>query len=82
MEGLERADDIAVWGYAKENGFVIVSKDSDFHEISVVRGPPPQVIWLRVGKTEKARLIQLLTENSSQIRALLAEPQAGCVEVE
>jgi len=28
--GLGSADDMAVWQYAKDNGFTIVSKDSDF----------------------------------------------------
>ena len=32
--GLEKAPDGPVWDYAKENGFVILSKDSDFHQRS------------------------------------------------
>ena len=28
--GLESADDLAVWEYARERGLTIVSKDSDF----------------------------------------------------
>jgi predicted nuclease of predicted toxin-antitoxin system len=38
--GLGSADDLAVWQYAKDNGFTIVSKDSYFQERSVVVGPP------------------------------------------
>ena len=30
--GLDRADDVAVWNYARTNAFIIVSKDSDFQE--------------------------------------------------
>ena len=26
--------DESIWGYAKDNGFVIVSKDSYFHQLS------------------------------------------------
>jgi len=37
--GLDRADDAAVWNYARANSFSIVSKDSDFHERSVHRLP-------------------------------------------
>ena len=29
--GLGEADDLTVWDYAKDNDFVIVSKDEDFH---------------------------------------------------
>lgn len=28
--GMERANDLEVWRYAKDNHYVIVSKDSDF----------------------------------------------------
>lgn len=69
LEGLERADDLTVWTYAKDNGFVIVTKDSDFHELSLVRGTPPKVIWLRVGNTRKANVIRLLTENAATLTA-------------
>jgi predicted nuclease of predicted toxin-antitoxin system len=30
--GLDRAGDEAVWTYARERGFTIVTKDSDFHD--------------------------------------------------
>ena len=34
--GLRDADDSAIWDYAKLNGFVIVSKDSDFQQRSLL----------------------------------------------
>lgn len=34
--GLKAAPDTDVWNYARNNGFMIVSKDSDFHQ----RSPP------------------------------------------
>jgi predicted nuclease of predicted toxin-antitoxin system len=27
----------------------LVTKDEDFHRLSVLRGAPPKVVWLRVG---------------------------------
>lgn len=42
-------DDEAVWTYARDNGFAVVSKDSDFYHMSLMRGAPPKVAWLRVG---------------------------------
>ena len=41
--GLERAVDESIWSYARDNGFVIVSKDSDFHQLSFLFGHPPLV---------------------------------------
>jgi predicted nuclease of predicted toxin-antitoxin system len=46
---LEQATDREVWEYAGTHGFVLVSKDSDFNDLAFVHGPPPKVIWLRVG---------------------------------
>lgn len=46
---LEAADDSTIWQFAKDNDFVIVSKDADFHQRSLLLGYPPKVIWLRVG---------------------------------
>jgi len=47
--GLGEADDREIWIYAREHGFAIVSKDSDFHQLSVREGPPPKVVWVRLG---------------------------------
>jgi predicted nuclease of predicted toxin-antitoxin system len=40
------APDSAIWNFAKENGFCIVTADSDFVKLSNDRDVPPQVIRL------------------------------------
>jgi predicted nuclease of predicted toxin-antitoxin system len=40
--GLRDATDTVIWSYAQEHGFVIVSKDSDFQQRSLLFGHPPQ----------------------------------------
>ena len=35
--GLRNGSDAEIWEYAKENGFVIASKDTDFRERSFVQ---------------------------------------------
>ena len=47
--GLKASDDPEVWKYALENGFVVVSKDADMHDRSLLYGFPPKVIWIRLG---------------------------------
>lgn len=54
--GLERATDEQIWPYAATHGCTIVTKDSDFSDLSVLRGAPPQVIWLRLGTARRPRL--------------------------
>ena len=34
--GLERASDTAIWAYARQHDFIIVTKDSDFVDLSTV----------------------------------------------
>jgi predicted nuclease of predicted toxin-antitoxin system len=46
-EGLMQAPDMAVWAYARQNGFTILSADGDFYNFAVSMGPPPKVIWLK-----------------------------------
>ena len=46
---LHEADDRMVWEYARANGFAIVSKDEDFHQLSFLYGAPPKVVWVRLG---------------------------------
>lgn len=48
---LQAADDDAVWDYARDNGLVIVSKDAEFHQRSLVLGAPPKFVWIRLGGT-------------------------------
>ena len=47
--GIMKSDDGAIWTHARDNGFTIVSKGSDFQQRSMVLGAPPKVVWLRVG---------------------------------
>lgn len=41
LSGLGGAEDGAVWDHAKLHGLVIVSKDSDFRDRSILLGAPP-----------------------------------------
>ncbi len=58
--GMKEADDDHIWDYAKKEGFVIVSKDSDFHQRSFVKEHPPKVIWLRMGNCSTNEIVTLL----------------------
>ena len=72
--GLLGLPDEDVWEYARANGFVIISKDSDFHQRSLLRGHPPKIVWLRIGNCTRQQLIQLITSHEKDIRALDTDP--------
>ena len=63
--GLGGGSDNDVWRYAKENGFVIVSKDSDFYEKSMLFGHPPKIVWIKRGNCTN-RQIQLILRNKAE----------------
>jgi predicted nuclease of predicted toxin-antitoxin system len=45
--GLAGGSDRAIWRHAQEHGLVIVSKDEDFQQLSVLHGAPPwPLAWL------------------------------------
>ena len=65
--GLRDADDAAIWYYAKQHDLVIVSKDSDFQQRSLLYGSPPKFIWLRVGNCSFKIIEELLRKHSVAI---------------
>ena len=79
--GLARADDRAIWEFAKQQGFTIVTFDSDFHERSLLEGWPPKVVWLRMGNTATATIRALLSSRTRDIKAFLSDPDHACLVI-
>jgi predicted nuclease of predicted toxin-antitoxin system len=65
--GLLNTDDPLIWEFAKFNSFVIVSKDSDFHQRSLLYGHPPKFIYLRIGNSPTSKIVEILRDNFSII---------------
>jgi len=76
-EGLEGAADLAIWAHAARAGFVLVTKDEDFHRLSVFRGFPPKVVWLRVGNCSTSEVARLLRDRRAEIEAFVRHAEAG-----
>ena len=79
--GMERASDTEVWRYAAEHGFTIVSKDSDFHQRSLLFGSPPKVVWLRIGNCSVAESAVALRERYIPVRRFVEESTADFLVV-
>ena len=71
------ATDRAVWDYAGENGFAIVSKDNDFRQRVFFDGPPPKVIWLAVGNAGTQEISGLLRQHIQRIESFHANAVEG-----
>ena len=74
---LQNAQDDAVWNYARRNGFVIVSKDADFHQKSFLSGPPPKVVWIRRGNCKTADIETILRDHHRDLLAFGKDAEAA-----
>jgi predicted nuclease of predicted toxin-antitoxin system len=80
--GLTNKLDRDIWEAAKSSGFVIVTFDADFYDLSLTLGHPPKLIWIRSGNTTTRNLEQLLTKKHQQISDFAADPNLACLEVD
>jgi len=64
---MKATNDPIVWDYAKDNDLMIVSKDADMHDLSLVFGNPPKVIWIRLGNCSTLQVENLLRREFSAI---------------
>jgi len=82
--GLENSQDIIIWQHARDNGFVIVTFDADFYDISLLKGTSPKIIWLRTGNLTSKNVEKLLRTNATAIKEFSIQEQFAqitCLEI-
>ena len=72
--GMRGATDAAVWTYAREKGYAIVSKDNDFRQRAFLYGSPPKVVWLAVGNAGTNAIATLIRGGNERLRAFDLDP--------
>ena len=77
---MQQSSDLDVWRYAGEHGYVLVTQDADFYNLSLTHGAPPLVLWLRSGNVDKTVILHLLLERRDEIEAAFAMG-IKCVEL-
>lgn len=75
--GMDQADDQEVWSYAHNNAFTIVTRDSDYNELLIIRGVPPKVIWIRRGNCSTSEIETMLRSHLADIQALADDSDLG-----
>jgi predicted nuclease of predicted toxin-antitoxin system len=73
--GLDRRDDDALWEFARDGGFAIVSKDEDFQIRSFTRGHPPKVVLLTSGNGPTTQVLEILQRSRLIIETFGADDQ-------
>ena len=81
MCSLQNAADIAIFDFAKDNALTIVTFDSDFVDISVVKGFPPKVIWLKTGNQTTSAIAEVLNLNALTISRFIESEEVGMLEI-
>jgi predicted nuclease of predicted toxin-antitoxin system len=68
--GLDQVPDTEVWEYAKREEFLIVTKDADFSDLSLLRGFLPKIIWIHRGNCKTADIETILRSHYDDIADL------------
>ena len=74
---LDTAPDPIIWEYARDNEFVIVTRDADFSDLNVMLGFPPKVIWIRRGNCTTKEIESMLRSNYQAVRSLAQDEGVG-----
>ena len=78
---LNDRNDVEIWQFAKQNDFIIVTFDADFFDISILKGFPPKIIWLRTGNLTTSEIVECLILNHSNIVSFIDNSEQSCLEI-
>ena len=67
---LAEAPDRDIWNYALEHGYVLVTKDDDFLNISSL-SPGGQLVWVRLGNCRAPNILQAFDRVWSAVEGCL-----------
>ena len=81
LVNLESATDKTIWEYAKANEYVIVTRDADFQEISMLSWQPPKIIWLKIRNASTSLILNILLKNYDSIEQSLITLDNACIEI-
>jgi predicted nuclease of predicted toxin-antitoxin system len=74
------APDTQIWDYAKENGYIIVTQDSDFLHFLNAKGYPPKIVLLRTGNISTKEAEEILLQSKQSIIEL-EQKEFGLLEI-
>ncbi len=79
--GPDLRTDGSIWQYAKKNGYVIITFDSDFIQIAALRGAPPHVILLQLRNPGYLQIATVLIERKHLLESFVndSSQEAGAV---
>ncbi len=70
--GLLTATDSAIWQFALEHQYVVITKDDDFQVRAALSTTQPAIIWVRIGNCSKKKLLDVFAQHWPTIQAELS----------
>ena len=80
-EGLMNASDLEIWEYAKLHQFIIVTQDSDFNDLFLLKGFPPKILWFQTSNLRTDDLALILKNQQNDIIDFIDNDELGCLEL-
>jgi predicted nuclease of predicted toxin-antitoxin system len=81
QEGLINVLDKEIWDFAKNNQYTIVTQDSDFNDLNILKGFPPKIIWIRTGNIKTMALLNILLDYYDELDHFIHDSEFGCFEI-
>ena len=69
--------DLRSWEFARDHDLMIVFKEDDFRQRSLVEGAPPKVVWLQLGNAVTNTSCELLLQRRSQLQEFHADSESS-----
>jgi predicted nuclease of predicted toxin-antitoxin system len=80
-EGLMNSPDLEIWQYARVHHFIIVTQDSDFNDLYLIKGFPPKILWFQTGNLQTAELALILKNRQNDLIDFSNNNELGCMEI-
>ena len=74
--GAGGAPDPMIWDLAINHDCLLLTKDEDFHRLSILYGAPPKVIWVRLGNCTTDDIEDLIRRHQQSIERFAAQDEA------
>ena len=74
--GAGGAPDPMIWDLAIKHDCLLLTKDEDFHRLSILYGAPPKVIWVRMGNCTTDDIEDLIRRHQQSIERFAAQDEA------
>jgi len=78
---LSAHSDAELWELAHKDGFIILTQDDDFVEMSMMRGAPPKVVHLAMGNHTTKEWLSIIQANAVAISHFASDPDSGLLVV-